>query len=348
MSDTGTDIMCCRFVHVMGENLEYISLRQARVAINEYASSRVAFLFLVSYDEDKAYVSQLSEVNPDLLQYHFGGITNDLSVGQMKPSQIRWNPYPQSFEQYNHSFQIVKNSLMRGDSYLVNLTCATPVDTNLTLPDVYALADARYKLMVANRFVFFSPETFVRIEDRKRIFSYPMKGTIDAMMPAAGKQLMDDEKEAAEHATITDLIRNDLSRIANQVKVNRYRYIDRLETCNGPILQTSTEIEGLLPENAQGRMGDILFSMLPAGSITGAPKKRTMQIISQAETYLRGFYSGVAGIYDGRNLDSCVIIRYVEQDDRGMMIYKSGGGITAKSDARKEYEEMIQKIYIPQ
>lgn len=330
----------------MEDSIKYVSRCEAISAINEYASSHTAFLFLVSYDASRAYVAKLSDVNPDLLRYNFSGITNDLPAGQVISSHIRWNPCPQNFKQYNHSFRIVKDNLMRGNTYLVNFTCATPVDTNLTLSDVYVLADAKYKLMVANCFVFFSPETFVRIEDGKRISSFPMKGTIGATKPDAERRLMDDVKEAAEHATITDLIRNDLSRIANHVRVTRYRYVDRLETCNGPILQTSTEIEGCLPESAENRMGDILFSMLPAGSITGAPKKKTMQIISQAETYRRGFYSGVAGVYDGRNLDSCVMIRYVEQDSRGM-IYKSGGGITAKSDARKEYEEMIQKIYIP-
>lgn len=330
----------------MRESLKYISSSEARDAINEYASSHTAFLFFASYDASRAYVTKLSDVDPEVLRYNFGGITNDSPAGRAISSQIRWNPCPQDFKQYDRSFRIVKENLMRGNSYLVNLTCATPVDTNLTLPDVYALADAKYKLMVENCFVFFSPETFVRIEDGKRISSYPMKGTIDATIPDAEKRLMDDVKEAAEHATITDLIRNDLSRIANHVRVTRYRYVDRLETCNGPILQTSTEIEGCLPEGAQNKMGDLLFSMMPAGSITGAPKKKTMQIISDAETYHRGFYSGVAGIYDGRNLDSCVMIRYVEQDGRGMT-YKSGGGITAKSDARKEYEEMIQKIYIP-
>lgn|SRR5574344_8195 len=331
---------------MMEKEIKYINCIQARDIINKYVAEHKAFLFFVNYDGDMAYVSKLADIDPHTLLYDFDGITNDTRTDKTTPCHMRWTPEPPSFEQYDRSFQSVKQNIMLGNSYLVNLTCATPVDTNLTLSDIYMMADAKYKMLVADRFVFFSPETFVRIKDGKLIYSYPMKGTIDATMPHAEKRLMEDEKEAAEHATITDLIRNDLSRIASHVSVKRYRYIDRLETCNGPILQTSTEIEGRLPDDAESRMGDVLFSMLPAGSITGAPKKKTMQIIAEAENYHRGFYSGVAGVYDGRNLDSCVMIRFLEKASSGMT-YKSGGGITSKSDPHKEYEEMIQKIYIP-
>lgn len=89
-----------------------------------------------------------------------------------------------------------------------------------------------------------------------------------------------------------------------------------------------------------------IFRLLPAGSITGAPKTKTMQIISEAETYERGFYTGVMGYFDGNNLDSAVMIRFVEQEgDR--MYFKSGGGITCRSEAQSEYHEMKQKIYVP-
>ena len=90
----------------------------------------------------------------------------------------------------------------------------------------------------------------------------------------------------------------------------------------------------------------MLFGMLPAGSISGAPKRKTVEIIREAETYERGFYTGVMGYFDGETLDSAVMIRFLEQDgDR--FIFKSGGGITFQSRARDEYEEMISKIYVP-
>ena len=108
----------------------------------------------------------------------------------------------------------------------------------------------------------------------------------------------------------------------------------------------SSKISGELPENYNECIGDILIKLLPAGSISGAPKKKTLEIIDEAEQYKRGYYTGIVGIFDGQNLDSGVMIRYIEQTPEGM-IYKSGGGITAQSNVDEEYQELIDKIYIP-
>ena len=263
-----------------------------------------------------------------------------------KPANsIHWQPSAESFYSYQRSFNIVRQNILAGNSFLTNLTCRTPVDTNLTLKDIYYHSKAIYKLWVKDTFTVFSPEIFVRIHQGK-ISSYPMKGTIDASIPSAAQLLMNDPKEAAEHATIVDLIRNDLSMVANQVSVSRYRYIDTLQTNQGAILQTSSEIQGILPENYPEHLGELIFRLLPAGSITGAPKKKTMQIIREAETYDRGFYTGIMGYSDGINLDSAVMIRFVEQEGE-KMYFKSGGGITCQSDAESEYNEMKQKVYVP-
>ena len=105
--------------------------------------------------------------------------------------------------------------------------------------------------------------------------------------------------------------------------------IDTLQTNQGAILQTSSEIQGVLPENYPEHLGELIFRLLPAGSITGAPKKKTMQIIREAETYDRGFYTGIMGYSDGINLDSAVMIRFVEQEGE-KMYFKSGGEITCQ------------------
>ena len=181
-----------------------------------------------------------------------------------------------------------------------------------------------------DRFVVFSPEIFVKIRD-EHIYSYPMKGTIDATLPDARRRILEDPKETAEHATIVDLIRNDLSMVATEVMVTRYRYIDELPTHQGALLQVSSEIRGRLAGGWQAEVGDLFFRLLPAGSITGAPKKKTMEIIAEAETYERGFYTGVMGYFDGNSLDSAVMIRFLEQQADGSLIFKSGGGITSQS-----------------
>ncbi len=146
--------------------------------------------------------------------------------------------------------------------------------------------------------------------------------------------------------TIVDLIRNDLSEVAKNVNVNRFRYIDRINTNHKDLLQVSSEIAGDLSSDYVSHLGSILISLLPAGSISGAPKKKTIQIIREAEQEKRGFYTGVFGYFDGKNLDSSVIIRFIEQED-GHFYYRSGGGITAQSEVEKEYQEVIDKIYVP-
>jgi para-aminobenzoate synthetase component I len=194
--------------------------------------------------------------------------------------------------------------------------------------------------------VVFSPEIFVRIK-KGRISSYPMKGTIDASIENAEETIRSDEKETAEHNTIVDLIRNDLGIVGHDVKVERFRYIDRIATNRRDLLQVSSEITAQLPDNYLEHIGSILFAMLPAGSVTGAPKKKTVEIIHDAETYDRGFYTGVFGYFDGCDLDSAVMIRFIEQQQDGSLVYKSGGGITARSDAAKEYQELSDKVYVP-
>ena len=310
-------------------------------------------------------------------------------------SETTWQIEPPLYEDYERSFNIVKSNIMAGNSYLTNLTCRVPVSCNLSLEDIFHRAKGKYKLLLRrkrtqaedkaylkeenieenlNPFVCFSPETFVRIKGG-RIYSYPMKGTLDASLHDAEKQLMEDRKEAAEHATIVDLIRNDLSRVAEDVRVDKYRYIDVLHTNKGDILQTSSEISGRLPEDYPHHLGEILDAQLPAGSITGAPKDKTMQIIQEAEGYDRGFYTGIMGIYDQGELNSAVMIRFIEEETSPVdfeadgeknfkakegkaskgkepkasrkLYFKAGGGITSKSDCRKEYEEVIQKIYLP-
>lgn len=332
--------------------MKLYSKQEAIARMNRLAGSSKSFIFLIDYSQEQVYVEETAEVSPEELIYNLNGFTNETVVGlteellpESLPEQIEWISQPVSFQEYSRAFGHVKKNILSGNSFLTNLTCRTPVQTNLTLKDIYCSSRALYKVWVKNRFVVFSPEIFVRIK-KGIISSYPMKGTIDATLPDAVQILMNDGKEAAEHATIVDLIRNDLSIVASHVRVERYRYIDVLQTNRGPILQTSSEICGELPEDYKRQLGDILFSMLPAGSITGAPKKKTMQIIREAEGYERGFYTGITGYFDGDNMDSAVMIRFVEQEADGMY-FKSGGGITFKSDARSEYEEMKQKIYVP-
>jgi para-aminobenzoate synthetase component 1 len=239
----------------------------------------------------------------------------------------------------------VVSHIQKGDSFLLNLTFPTEIEINLTLSEIFDLASAPYKLLLEDEFVLFSPECFVRISDDK-VFTYPMKGTIDARAKDAENRLMNNEKEAWEHNTIVDLMRNDLSMVATDVRVEKFRFVQKIRTHKGEILQTSSEISGKLPANWQCNLGEILLKLLPAGSVSGAPKQKTVEIIQNTEAMTRGYYSGIFGVYDKGRLDSAVMIRYIEKKD-GKMFFRSGGGITARSNADEEYNELLNKIYVP-
>lgn len=327
--------------------LKVYTKEEAKERINVLASLRTPFLFIIDYAMSENYVIPLTEVDSEQVLFDFNGANNLPQQPPIAlPDEIVWEKYPASFERYQQGFDIVMEGLKKGNSFLTNLTGRTPIQTNLTLSQIFQGSKAKYRLWLKERFCALSPEIFVQIRDR-RIASFPMKGTIDAAIPNAEEQILNDPKEAAEHATIVDLIRNDLSMHAHGVTVSRYRYIDKLKTNAGELLQVSSEISGTLPADYRTYLGTLLFDMLPAGSICGAPKKKTLEIIAEAEGFGRGFYTGVAGIFDGTNLDSGVLIRFVEQDENGQLYFRSGGGITAKSDVRSEYDELIQKIYVP-
>lgn len=325
--------------------LHYYTKEESKALMNEWSDISRPFLFMISYDQRKNILIPLDEVDRDFIKYNFEGSTNDIvsemNTGELK--QCEFTKRPVSFEQFKKSFDRIEAGLHRGDSFLCNLTCETPVECNLSAEEIYTRTKARYKLWLKDHFVLFSPEIFVKIENGI-IRSFPMKGTINASLPHAESIILNDTKESAEHATIVDLIRNDLSSVAFPVWVERYRYIDQLTTSNGDILQVSSEVCGRI-NTINGCLGDVLYALLPAGSITGAPKPSTCQIISEAETHERGFYTGVCGIFDGGNLNSAVMIRFIEDRD-GELFFKSGGGITTKSQAESEYDELIQKVYV--
>lgn len=321
----------------------FISRQEIIDKINQFSAQKKPFLFTVDFNGEKGFVYSPEEALNAGIKYELCSGKKDQKKNQ-KPSFF-FSFREVAFETYKLAFKRIIFHLERGDTYLINLTFPTPIITNLTLEEIYETSVAPYKLMVPGCFVVFSPELFVRISDSK-IFSHPMKGTIDATIPGAAQKLLEDEKELFEHNTIVDLIRNDLSMVATGVQVERFRYLDCIQTNRGDLLQMSSAITGNLPAGYMERLGEILFTLLPAGSVTGAPKEKTVEIIRQCESYQRDFYTGIFGFFDGESLTSAVSIRFIEQGTDGLL-YKSGGGITALSNVESEYGEMLKKIYIP-
>jgi para-aminobenzoate synthetase component I len=335
--------------------------------INNFASHGIPFLFIGDFEGENCVVEILENLGEEEIKFWVNGKSNYSSpMGKRAESPllrvglggVQLNKSPISFQRYKIAFDYVQKNIFQGNSFLTNLTCETPIELNISLLEVFERSEAKYKIYVKDKFVCFSPEIFVQIDKEGKISSFPMKGTIDAALPDAEQTILNDKKEFYEHTTIVDLIRNDLSKVAKKVWVEKFRYIDRIQTNDKQeILQVSSQVSGLLPSDWQGNLGEILFEMLPAGSISGAPKEKTLEIIAGAEklTYAdrfekslhrRCFYTGICGVFDGETFDSGVMIRFIEKTENGL-VFKSGGGITAKSIAEKEYKEMIQKIYVP-
>lgn len=307
--------------------------------INALAKKRKPFLFISDFLAQNIEVIPLDELQDSDIEFCI-----DDSYRYKKHS-YRFEKKPQKFSDYKARFDEVIEQIKSGNTYLLNLTSATPIESTLNLKEIYANANAHYKLRYKEKFVCFSPERFVQIRDAK-IHTYPMKGTIDASIRDAKFKILHNEKEMAEHTMVVDLLRNDIGIVATDVKVEDFRFVHTIDSGEKKLLQVSSHISGELGNDWHSRLGDILKSLLPAGSISGTPKKSTLDIIQKIEGYDRGFFSGVFGVYDGESFDSGVMIRFVEKTDDGF-VYKSGGGITLDSDARLEYNELLDKIYLP-
>ncbi len=319
-----------------------------KLTLNNWGQQKVPFLFIVDFELQRPLAWPLSEVKNSEVLFDINGFTNAPSFASNRFNQdfsFKVDRYPVPTKEYQKKFEQVSHHLNRGDSFLTNLTIKTKIETNRTLKELFYLSQARFKLWFNDQFLVFSPEIFIQIKDQK-IFSFPMKGTIDASVPNAKGKILADQKELAEHITIVDLIRNDLSAVASLVQVTRFRYVEEVRTHQKDLLQVSSEIQGDLPPDYLSRLGDILIALLPAGSVSGAPKKKTLEIIRKAEGEERGYYTGVFGYFDGRNLDAGVMIRYIEQTEQGLF-FRSGGGTTTQSKMETEYQEAIDKIYAP-
>lgn len=316
-----------------------------KTQMNEWGRQRVPFLFVIDFEMQKPWIKRIDAIGADEIKFSINGVTNPFNENKEHNGLFITAVRPISFDAYKKKFDYVYDRLAYGDSFLINLTVKSEIALSASLKTIFQHSVAKYKLLVDDEFLCFSPETFVQIRDG-RIFSYPMKGTIDAAIPNASDIILADKKELAEHVTIVDLIRNDLSLVATEVEVARFRFVDEITTQHKTLLQVSSEITGKLPEDYLNNLGDIMVSLLPAGSVSGAPKVKTTEIIAQAEGESRGYYSGIVGYFDGRNLDSGVMIRYIEKKNE-LYFYRSGAGITTQSKAETEYQETIDKVYVP-
>ncbi|MCO4844895.1 MAG: aminodeoxychorismate synthase component I [Sulfurovum sp.] len=322
--------------------MQWLDKKEGFEEIDKLSRARTPFLFISSFDGEKIFAKPLDDLDDDIF-YKLEDWRN--YPVKKRTEAFTFSKSPVDFNTYKKVLGEVLEEIRSGNTYLLNLTFRTPVETNLTLKDVFIYAKAKFKLYFKDEFICFSPERFVEIEENT-IATYPMKGTINANLPDAKETILADQKEMAEHVMIVDLMRNDLGIIGSDVKVEKFRYVEKIKAGEKELLQVSSKITATLPTDWKDNLGTLLSQILPAGSISGTPKKSTVNIIKHVENFDRKFYTGVFGVFDGESLRSGVMIRFIEKEN-GTFFYKSGGGITIDSDAKSEYEELLDKIYLP-
>jgi anthranilate synthase component 1 len=188
-----------------------------------------------------------------------------------------------------------------------------------------------------------SPETLVKLDDG-RLFTYPLAGTrprgADAAEDEALEQeLLSDEKERAEHNMLVDLGRNDIGKVSQigSVKVEKYMAIEKYSH----VMHIGSTVSGQIREDMDAI--DAIDSILPAGTLSGAPKIRACEIIQELEGGRRGIYGGAIGYLDfSGNMDVCIAIR-IAYAKKGKIYARSGAGIVADSIPENEHQECLNK-----
>ena len=188
-----------------------------------------------------------------------------------------------------------------------------------------------------------SPELLVRCEhglvETRPIAGTRPRGQNEAKDEALSTELLNDPKERAEHVMLVDLGRNDLGRVCDEgtVKVSEFMGIERYSH----VMHIVSNVQGKLKSSMDAL--DVLEAAFPAGTVSGAPKIRAMQIIEELEPSRRGAYAGCVGYLSfSKNLDTCITIRTIVVKGKKAYI-QAGAGIVADSDPRKEYQETLNK-----
>jgi para-aminobenzoate synthetase component 1 len=319
-------------------------------SLNSWGAAGVPFVALVNFDRELLAApfggADLRAGQVDLpagrLHFRLSGAVHDRSSAMDFHSKPAFSVTELPAKQLViAAIEALQAEMRDGYSYLVNYCSQSTVKVNYSPAELFAAAKAPYTFWLEDQFLSFSPEPFITVSGRQ-ISTTPMKGTgTDRAV------LLADVKEQAEHATVVDLLRNDLGQVAAQVRVEDYRYVSEIRRSDGSVLyQTSSRICGEMPADWREHIGDWLPRLLPAGSISGAPKRETLELIRRFESEPRGFFTGVAVLFDGENLFSAVLIRFLDLAG-DVQKFRSGAGITIYSDPAQEYDEIISKVYFP-
>lgn len=255
-----------------------------------------------------------------------------------------------SKEEYCRIVEKTKEYIVDGDIFqaVISRQFSSPYDGSLILPYRVLRTTNPSPYMVyfhidGEEVMSSSPETLVRLENG-RLTTFPVagsrpRGASEEEDRQLEEELLGDEKELAEHNMLVDLGRNDLGRISryDTVEVTQYKMIHKYSR----IMHICSQVEGEIRKECDGLSA--VEAVLPAGTLSGAPKIRACQIIEELESEQRGIYGGALGYLDFTgNLDTCIAIRMAVKKD-GKVYVQAGGGIVADSVPEKEYEESANK-----
>jgi anthranilate synthase component I len=250
-----------------------------------------------------------------------------------------------SRERYEQGVRACKDAIRRGDAFQIVLsqraerrTAVSPLALYRSLRRVNPSPYLFLLELDGVALVGSSPETLVKCEGARAALN-PIAGSTSPG-EGDGARLLDSEKDRAEHVMLVDLGRNDLSRVCRpgSVEVERFLEPERFSHITHLVSEVAGELrEGVSPF-------ELLRATFPAGTVSGAPKVRAMQIISELEGYRRGPYAGaVLYALPGGPLDACIAIRTVVLHE-GLALLQAGAGIVADSDPAAEYEECLRKL----
>lgn len=255
-----------------------------------------------------------------------------------------------SRDKYCEMVDKAKNYIMEGDIFQVVLSNRIEADIKGSLFDTYRVLrttnPSPYMFYFSSNDIEIagaSPETLVKLDDRK-LYTFPLAGTRPRGKTAKEdmnleKELLSDEKELAEHNMLVDLGRNDIGRISEigSVSVDKYLSIERFSH----VMHIGSTVTGTLRSNLDTLAA--IDSILPAGTLSGAPKIRACEIINELEDNKRGIYGGAIGYIDlSGNIDTCISIR-IAFARNGKVFIRSGAGIVADSVPDSEYDECLNK-----
>ena len=253
-------------------------------------------------------------------------------------------------EQYYEMVKKAKRHIYEGDIFQVVLSNRIEAEMEGSLLNAYRVL----RIMNPSPYMFYfssddlevagaSPETLVKLE-RDTVHTFPLAGTkprgkTKAEDEAFEMELLSDEKELAEHNMLVDLGRNDLGKISKfgTVEVEKYMSIERFSH----VMHIGSTVKGQIRDDKTAL--DAIDAVLPAGTLSGAPKLKAMEIINKLENNKRGIYGGAIGYIDfAGNMDTCIAIRIAYKKGNKVFV-RSGAGIVADSIPEKEYEECINK-----